>query len=358
MRIASNHNVFISKLFAWYEVNKREMPWRDIKDPYKIWLSEIILQQTRVEQGLPYYLKFIQKYPTIKHLSDAHIDEVLRLWQGLGYYSRARNLHKCAKTVSTDYGGHFPSERSILMKLPGIGAYTSAAIASFAFGKREAVVDGNVIRVITRMYGIKEDISNLKTIRKISGIVNQLIPADAPDIFNQAIMEFGALHCVPNNPNCDQCIFMDLCIAKAKGWQKRIPHKTKAIKKRTRYFNYLIIEINGRMLLKKREQNDIWNGLFEFYLMETEQEKEYDQLPLPEELVSNNHLWTLIGESRSYKHLLTHQVIMCVFYYIKFNEHYRFNRSKWPGFQQYTMSKIEQLPKPILIDKYLVEKII
>jgi A/G-specific adenine glycosylase len=358
MIIAPNDNVIVSRLFSWYEINKRHMPWREIDDPYKIWLSEIILQQTRIEQGLPYYLKFVQKYPTIKHLSEAHIDDVLRLWQGLGYYSRARNLHKCAKTVSKDFGGYFPSDRKALMKLPGIGPYTSAAIASFAFGQREAVVDGNVMRVITRLYGITEDITNQKTIKKISEVVDELIPSDKPDIFNQAIMEFGAVHCVPANPNCGQCIFNDFCVAQAKGWQKRIPVKSKAIKKRTRYFNYLIIENDGRLLMKKRDQNDIWKGLFEFYLLETSQENAYDQLELPDQLVSNSRLWTLATESKLYKHLLTHQIIMCRFYHIKFVKEHPFDASKWIGYQQYTLSEIDGLPKPILIDKYLGEKII
>lgn len=358
MKIAPNDNVIVSRLFSWYETSKRQLPWRDIKDPYKIWLSEIILQQTRIEQGLPYYLKFVQKYPTIKHLSEAHIDEVLRLWQGLGYYSRARNLHKCAKTVSKDFGGDFPSNRKSLMKLPGIGPYTSAAIASFAFDQREAVVDGNVIRVITRLYGISEDITKQKTIKKISEIANELIPSDKPDIFNQAIMEFGAVHCVPANPNCNQCIFNDFCIARAKGWQKRIPVNTKSIKKKTRFFNYLIIEIDGRLLMKKRDKNDIWNGLFEFFLLERPEETEFDQLPLPKQLVSSSQLWSIVNESELHKHLLTHQIIMCKFYYIKFEKQYQLNASEWPGYQQYTVAEIDQLPKPILIDKYLAEKII
>ena len=186
-----NHSAILDPLFRWYEANKREMPWRKTRNPYKIWLAEVILQQTRVEQGLPYYLKYIEKYPTIKHLANADIEEVLRLWQGLGYYSRARNLHKCAKTVSEELEGLLPNERKKLEKLPGIGPYTAAAVASFAFMKREAVVDGNVMRVITRLYGITNDISEQKTIKEISSIVTDLIPSDKPDVFNHAMMEFG-----------------------------------------------------------------------------------------------------------------------------------------------------------------------
>ena len=232
-----NHKAIAEPLLSWYKRNKREMPWRNTKNPYKIWLSEVILQQTRVEQGLPYYLKFIQKYPSIKHLSEAKIDEVLRLWQGLGYYTRARNLHKCAKTVNNELGGLFPKEVNDLLKLPGIGPYTAAAIASFAFSKKEAVVDGNVLRVITRLFGIADDIGEQKTVRKISRIVNSIIPADNPSDFNHAMMEFGATYCVPRNPDCDNCVFRNSCEANKSNLQTQLPVKNKKIAKKTRYFN-------------------------------------------------------------------------------------------------------------------------
>jgi A/G-specific adenine glycosylase len=352
------HNAILQPLFSWYRKNKRDMPWRNTKNPYKIWLSEVILQQTRFEQGLPYYLKFVEKYPTIKHLSEAHIDEVLRLWQGLGYYSRARNLHKCAKTINFEFGGKFPEQKNQLLQLPGIGPYTAAAIASFAFGKKEAVVDGNVLRVITRLFGIDKDIGDQKTVNEISGIVNELIPAEQPDIFNHAIMEFGASVCVPKNPSCSNCVLQHICTAYTKKMQAQLPMKKKKIVKKTRYFNYLVIHIGNQILMTKRENNDIWKGLFEFYLVESEKHQSFNRLVLPKELIDHTEIWELSRESRLYKHVLTHQNIMCQFYHIRFLEDHKFNDSHWKKYRPYTLSEIEDLPKPILIDKYLGEKII
>ena len=230
-------NNIAKELINWYNQNKRDLPWRGNRDPYKIWLSEIILQQTRVDQGMPYFISFVEKYPTVYHLAKASIDDVLRSWQGLGYYSRARNLHKCANTIVEKYKGKFPSTRSELIKLPGIGPYTSAAIASMAFGKKEAVVDGNVIRVITKLYGIEEDISEQKTVNQIRIIVDELIPSSNPDLFNQAIMEFGALHCTSKSPSCNTCGFLGICEAQLNGKQGLIPFKLKKTKIRLRFFN-------------------------------------------------------------------------------------------------------------------------
>lgn len=358
MRNNINHNTASELLIGWYEQNKREMPWRNTKNPYKIWLSEVILQQTRVEQGLPYYLKFVQQYPTIKHLSNAKIDDVLRLWQGLGYYSRARNLHKCAKTVSNELGGFFPQEQKNLLKLPGIGPYTASAIASFAFGKKEAVVDGNVLRVVTRLFGIHNDISDQKTVRKISKIVNSMIPSDNPGIFNQAIMEFGATYCKPKKPGCQSCIFGQICESKAKGLQTQLPVKKKKVVKKTRYFQYLIIHIGNRILMKKRTKSDIWEGLFDFCLVETKVQQDFSQLKLPDQIVSNNDSWELREESRDYKHVLTHQNIFCRFFHIHFSDDFQPDTSFFDEYQSYTLDEIDQLPKPILIDKYLGGKII
>jgi A/G-specific adenine glycosylase len=353
-----NQRALLIPLFIWYEANKREMPWRNTHNPYKIWLSEVILQQTRVDQGLPYYLNFVKKYPTIKHLADADINEVLRLWQGLGYYSRARNLHKCAKTVNNEMAGFFPKERRELEKLPGIGPYTAAAIASFAFKKKEAVVDGNVMRVITRLYGIKEDISEQKTVKKISSIVNDLIPSDTPDIFNHAMMEFGSTYCIPKNPNCEACIFKNICIANLQGLQSQLPTKNKKIKKKTRWFNYLIIHWKDRILLRKRISNDIWQGLFEFYLVESVAKQDFHELSLPDQLVDSSEQWKLTNESKLLKHVLTHQNIMCKFYHIHFDDSYLYKAEIWDHYKLYSIEEIEDLPKPILIDKYLGEKII
>lgn len=353
-----DHNAIIEPLFSWYNAIKRDLPWRNTKDPYKIWLSEIILQQTRVDQGLPYYLKFVEKYPSIKHLAEANIDEVLRLWQGLGYYGRARNLHKCAKTVVRECNATFPKNRKDLVQLPGIGPYTSAAIASFAYGKKEAAVDGNVIRVITRLFAIEGDISSQKTMNRISDIAGSLIPAEDPGTFNHAIMEFGAVHCVPANPDCDACIFFDICGARRKGLQRQIPFKKKKTAKRARYFNYLVVEIGSKILMRKRRERDIWNGLFEFYLIETDRELTFDLLQLPEELIDHRDKWVVEYETGIVKHVLSHQNIMSRFIKIGFGPEYNFYASAWPGFRPYSLKEIEELPKPILIDKYLGGKII
>lgn len=343
-------------LIAWYNSRKRDLPWRHTHDPYKIWLSEIILQQTRVDQGTPYYLNFVEKYPTVFHLAAAPIHEILRTWQGLGYYSRAQNLHKCANTVVDIYNGKFPSDRQELIKLPGIGPYTSAAIASLAFGKKEAVIDGNVIRVISRLYGIEDDIGERTTLIQIQKIVDDLIPADRPDIFNQAIMEFGALHCKPKNPLCQLCEFLEFCTAKKKEIQYLIPFKAKKIKIRKRYLHYLIVEFSGKILLRERTENDIWKGLFEFLLVEVDTEKNFNQLPLPENMIQNSLEWGIVDESIIYNHQLTHQKIACKFYKIKMSKKFRFNSMDWQGYKLYSKEEIEQLPKSILIVKYLKEK--
>ncbi len=342
-------------LVSWYKSNKRDLPWRHTRDPYNIWLSEIILQQTRVDQGTPYYLKFIEKYPTVSILAAAPIDDILRTWQGLGYYSRARNLHKCANIIVDKYNGVFPSNRQELIKLPGIGPYTSAAIASIAFGKREAVIDGNVVRVITRLFGIEEDIGERKTSIIIEKIAEELISNIRPDIFNQAIMEFGALHCKPKNPSCHTCDFIGLCSAQKNGTQQTIPFKAKKIKIRTRYLHYLILEINNKYFLRKRVGQDIWKGLFEFFLIEVDAENSFDQLEFPEIMIENSQKWEIVNESIIYKHQLTHQKIICKFYNIKLDENFKINPMDWQGYQLHSKEEIERLPKSILIVKYLEE---
>ncbi len=342
-------------MIRWYNQNKRDLPWRKNRDPYEIWLAEVILQQTRVDQGLPYFFHFKEKYPTVNHLAKAPIDDVLRCWQGLGYYSRARNLHKCAKTIVDKYNGKFPSEREDLIRLPGIGPYTSAAIASFSFGKKEAVVDGNVIRVVTRLYGIEDDISEKKTLNQIKIIVDDLIPKSIPGLFNQAIMEFGALHCTPKKPSCHICGFLGICEAQIKGKQEKLPYKSRKTKKRIRYFNYFLIKINDKYLLRKREERDIWNGLFEFFLIETKTDMSFDQLQLPDKMILYPQEWKILEESKTYKHLLSHQTIMCRFYKIHMSKEFEFDSKEWEEYKLYSKEEIDSLPKSILIDRYFGE---
>lgn len=351
-----NNNRISKELINWYSHSKRDLPWRDIDDPYKIWLSEVILQQTRVDQGLPYFNHFVEKYPTVMHLAESRLDDVLRSWQGLGYYSRARNLHKCAITIVEKYNGKFPSTRNELIKLPGIGPYTSAAIASFAFGKKEAVVDGNVVRVITRLFGIEENIADRQTVNQINQIVDDLIPESDPALFNQAIMEFGALHCTPKKPSCSSCGFLGICIAQKSGAQTKIPFKPGKIKKQIRFFNYLIIKTQDKYFLHKRMKKDIWNELFEFFLVETPSEISFDKLVLPKILTHKPQLWKITEESRTYKHLLSHQTILCRFYEISMSKEFKFNSMDWEEYQLYSKEEIDELPKSTLINRYLEKK--
>ena len=344
---------FSKILVIWYGQHKRALPWRYTLDPYKIWLSEIILQQTRVEQGLPYYQKFIKTFKNLQSLAKAETQQVLRLWQGLGYYSRARNLHRCAQTIVEDYNGEFPSDYKELLKLPGIGKYTAAAIASFAFKEKVPVVDGNVIRVISRIYGIEEEVAAQTTIRNIYEIANSLIPDENPDIFNQAIMEFGAIQCVPNKPSCESCIFNHACFAYLQNKVNSIPLKAKRAAKRKRYFHYLVVAHGGSYLLNKRKGKDIWHGLYEFPLVESEELLEPDRLDI--QWPGWPKTMALTAQSLVYKHILTHQEIYAVFYSFAWD-------GEKPGFEDlksgfYSLDEIEQLPKPILIERFLKEKI-
>ncbi|MBL7873313.1 MAG: A/G-specific adenine glycosylase [Cyclobacteriaceae bacterium] len=345
--------LFSKNIIGWYELNKRSLPWRTTQDPYKIWLSEIILQQTRIAQGLPYYKTFEKNFPDVESLAAAKPDKVLRLWQGLGYYSRARNLHACAKQLVKTLNGKFPSSFEELKKLPGIGDYTAAAIASISFREPVAVVDGNVFRVLARVFGIDLDIASSEGKKYFLKKANELIPTDMPDIFNQAVMEFGALHCTPQNPKCESCPFERSCVANVMDLQKLLPVKTPKQKIRKRYFNYVVVNHRGKLLMRKRVAGDIWSGLYDFYLIETKksikpyallkQEKKLDKLVIEEISVL-------------YKHILSHQHLITRFIKCSvkspevlkplMNE----NTLKF-----YSIAQVEKLPKPILVNRFLKE---
>ncbi|SFJ30035.1 A/G-specific adenine glycosylase [Myroides guanonis] len=261
---------FSNKLTAWYLQNRRSLPWRETKDPYAIWLSEIILQQTRVAQGLPYFEAFLHEFPTVFDLANAEEDKVMHLWQGLGYYSRARNLHATAKMVAFDYNGIFPNNSKELLKLKGVGEYTAAAIASFSYNEVIPVVDGNVFRVLARRFGINSDISTLTTKREFQALAASLIPKDSPALFNQAIMEFGALQCTPQSPDCTICPFQLECIAYQTNEVSSLPVKLSKTKVRDRHFDYLIfLDPNGNTQIQQRTKKDIWQQLYEFPLIES-----------------------------------------------------------------------------------------
>jgi A/G-specific adenine glycosylase len=261
-------NRFSELLLEWFQQKKRALPWRNTKDPYKIWLSEVMLQQTRVSQGLPYYERFVKQYPAVKKLAAAPEKELLRLWQGLGYYSRARNLHACAKIIAAR-GGKFPETADELKKLPGIGDYTAAAIASFAFNQPSAVVDGNVFRVLSRIFAIDLDIASPAGKKYFFELANSIIDKQTPGEFNQALMEFGAMHCTPRNPKCEECVFLSRCKAFQSETVFSYPVKAKAKARKVRHFNYFVFRKGKQIWMQQRTGNDVWKGLHEFYLVET-----------------------------------------------------------------------------------------
>lgn len=261
---------FSNTLIHWYLQNKRDLPWRNTVNPYQIWLSEIMLQQTRVAQGLPYFLKFIDRFPTVFDLANADEQEVLKLWQGLGYYSRARNLHKTSQIVAQNFEGKFPDNYNDLLELKGIGEYTAAAIASFAYNENVPVVDGNVFRVLSRYFNIETDIASSGAKKEFTALAKELLPDGKANLFNQAIMEFGALQCVPKNPNCENCVLNSSCLALKFKKVSDLPVKLKKTKVQKRFFNYLIFKDTiGNTILQKRTQKGIWHNLYEFSLIET-----------------------------------------------------------------------------------------
>lgn len=262
---------FSKALTDWYLQNRRDLPWRKTTNPYFIWLSEIILQQTRVAQGLPYFLAFAEAFPTVKSLAEAPEEQVLKLWQGLGYYSRARNLHATAKMVNEEMGGIFPADYNGLLKLKGVGDYTAAAIASIAYGEEVPVVDGNVYRVLARYFGITTDISSSGAKKEFTAKAASLMPPGQASLFNQAMMEFGALQCVPKNPPCMICPLVSDCVAYNTERVNELPVKLKKTKVTRRYFNYLIVQdANGNTLIQKRTGKGIWYNLYEFPLLEND----------------------------------------------------------------------------------------
>lgn len=348
-------NAFSKVLLKWYHIHKRDLPWRHTRDAYVIWLSEVIMQQTRVKQGLPYFHKFVESFPTVRQLAEAPEVKVMRLWQGLGYYSRAKNLHACAKNIVQNWGGVFPDSYDDLLKLEGVGTYTAAAIASFAFDKKVAVVDGNVYRVLARIFGLAEDIASPAGQRKFREFAHQLLPTQHTADYNQAIMEFGALHCTPRQPLCGSCVFAASCYARQHAVQDQLPVKRKKVKVTNRYFDFAVFRYEGTLYLKRREDKDIWNGLYDFYLIESKQIREEEEVaeeilawePVPKETVISN-------VSPIYKHVLTHQRLYARFFLVDLSE--QLNES-WAGMKPYTMEMVQNLPKPTLINNYLSKNI-
>jgi A/G-specific adenine glycosylase len=339
---------FSKQLIKWYLQNKRDLPWRQTQNPYLIWLSEIMLQQTRVAQGLPYYESFVDAFPTVFDLANASEEQVLKLWQGLGYYSRARNLHYTAKFVAFELGGNFPTTYKELLTLKGVGEYTAAAIASFSFAEVVPVVDGNVFRVLSRFFQVETDISNASANREFQELAMQLIPKTDPALFNQAIMEFGALQCVPKNPNCGICVFNVNCLAFNSDKVAVYPIKTKKTKVSNRFLNYLIFDDQeGNTQIQKRTAKGIWHNLYEFPLIETDYDvnlEELIQLAAAEfgsefDITSVQSLHVL-----PIKHKLSHQNLSIQFWKINLK-----------GFLNngLTLTEIKKYPFPIVIYNFI-----
>jgi A/G-specific adenine glycosylase len=302
---------FHNTLIKWYLQNKRDLPWRKTTNPYPIWLSEIMLQQTRVTQGMPYFLSFTTAFPTVFDLAKANEEQVLKLWQGLGYYSRARNLHKTAQTVAFEMGGIFPDNYNDLLKLKGIGDYTAAAIASFSYNECVPVVDGNVFRVLSRYFDIETDIAQASAKKEFAALALELMPKDNPAQFNQAIMEFGALQCVPKSPNCTICVFNSSCAALQKKKVDQLPVKSKKTKVRNRYFNYIVATDDfGNTIIQKRTAKGIWHNLYEFPLFETDKVEDFEIVAqqIQQYFFKENEILSLLEyNEESIIHKLSHQ---------------------------------------------------
>ena len=313
---------FSKQIIDWYAINKRDLPWRASRDPYQIWVSEIILQQTKVAQGLSYYERFVQRFPSVKSLAEADEQEVLKLWQGLGYYSRARNMHAAAKQIMQKFGGEFPKTYSEIISLKGVGDYTAAAIASFVFALPHAVVDGNVYRLLARVFGIDTPINKGAGKKEFALLAQELLDEKQVAVYNQAIMEFGALQCVPRNQNCSDCVLQVICVAAQTNKVHLLPVKIKASAVRVRYFHYFVITKEQSVYLQKREANDIWLGLYEFPLIETDGDSsmsELIQLPAWAQTVEAEK-FEVVQVSEWHKHVLSHQRIFARFYQLKIKD--------------------------------------
>ncbi|MBW4359465.1 A/G-specific adenine glycosylase [Flavobacterium taihuense] len=343
---------FSNILIKWYLQNQRDLPWRKTVDPYPIWLSEIMLQQTRVAQGMPYFLSFTAAFPTVFDLAKANEEQVLKLWQGLGYYSRARNLHKTAQTVAQEMNGIFPDNYADLLKLKGIGEYTAAAIASFSYNECVPVVDGNVFRVLSRYFDLETDIAQASAKKEFAALAFELMPKDNPAQFNQAIMEFGALQCVPKSPNCSICVFNSSCAALQKKKVDQLPVKSKKTKVRNRYFNYIIaIDDLENTIIQKRTAKGIWHNLYEFPLIETDKVEDFETVAqqINQQFFQENKIVSLLEfNEESIIHKLSHQHL-----------HIKFWKANLKGTIEngIDLETAKTFPFPIVIHNFIEEKL-
>jgi A/G-specific adenine glycosylase len=354
MKQQSNQPFFTSQLLHWNKnENKRQMPWKGEKDPYKIWLSEIILQQTRVEQGLEYYNRFVKTFPTVKQLAKAPDDKVFKLWEGLGYYTRCKNLIASARYVAGELDGKFPDTYEGILALKGVGPYTAAAIGSFAFNIPKAVVDGNVFRVLARYFGINTAIDSTEGKKVFTALAEELLDKKNPAIYNQALMDFGALICKPQLPLCRECALKKKCAALLNEQVAQLPVKEKSIVKKTRWFYYLVVEYNGLYYVRKRGSKDIWENLYEFILIEKDVPFNTDELlksTFVKAMIAKRMIDT-VTVSAVYKQLLTHQTIYGQFIRLSINK-----PLDAAGFEAINKNKLEGLPFPKFISNYLKDK--
>ena len=346
-------NIIQNTLIKWFDDNRRDLPWRHDPTPYQVWLSEVILQQTRVNQGMDYYLRFIERWPTVIDLAKASEEEVLKMWQGLGYYSRARNLHHCAKQVVEEYGGQFPADYEKLKQLKGIGDYTAAAIASIAFNLPYAVVDGNVYRVLARLYEIDTPININDGQKLFARLANEILNREQPGLHNQALMEFGALHCTPKNPNCLLCPLQAQCLAFEHQTIMQRPVKLQKVKVSTRYFNYLVIRINDSVYLHKRSDDDIWKNLYDFPCIESGKPMSVEEVVDTEEFqqLLEGNSFKITKVSPIHTHKLTHRTILAQFIEIILEK--KLLRIETKGLFLARETDLNNFPIPRLIDLYL-----
>ncbi|MGG9961717.1 A/G-specific adenine glycosylase [Ferruginibacter sp. SUN106] len=348
------YKFFTKQLLQWNnKTNDRPMPWKGEKDPYKIWLSEIILQQTRVEQGWDYYNRFIVAFPTIDKLAKAPETKVFKLWEGLGYYTRCKNLIATAKLITKEYGGKFPGNYEAILNLKGVGPYTAAAIASFAYNLPYAVVDGNVFRVLSRFFANSIAIDSTEGKKLFTTLANELLDKKQPGIYNQALMDFGAVVCKPKQPLCKQCPLQSSCGAYLKGLVEVLPVKEKKITQKTRWLFYFIIEHEGKVFVRKRGVKDIWENLYEFVLIESAEATEVAQLqklPAFKKLLGKNG-FTVATISRLYSQKLTHQTIHGQFITLQLKK-----TAQIEGYEPVTQKELLTLPFPKFITSYLKDK--
>ena len=336
-------------LLSWFAREGRDLPWRRTRDPYRIWLSEVILQQTRVAQGLEYYLRFTERFPDIAALAAAPEDEVLKLWQGLGYYSRARNLHAAARQVMSRFGGVFPATYGEVRALPGVGDYTAAAVCSIVYDAPCAVLDGNVYRVLARLFDIGIPIDTTAGKRTFAELAQLQLDTSRPGLYNQAIMDFGALQCTPAQPRCGDCPLAGRCLALAAGTVGVRPVKQGRAKVRDRWFNYLHVTCGDRTLLRRRGEGDIWEGLYEFPLIETDKAADFAELAATaafRELLGNGR-WHLRRSVTMPGHQLSHQLLHAVFH--------RIECDAMPAFPSVETAALGGYALPRLIDRYLTK---